>query len=236
MSPQLHRALFSDLGRFEYQAAWDLQQALQAELIEHHSPEYLLFVEHPPTITIGRRGTADEVVAPRKVLEARGITVTQTDRGGQVTYHGPGQIVAYPILDLQAHSLGLHDYMRLLEESVIRTIAEYGVKGYRVEGRTGVWVGKEKICAMGIRVRRWCTIHGLALNVDTDLNHFGMIIPCGIRDRGVTSLKVLLGDAAPSNDAVRVRLRHHLAEQFGLELEETTPAALLARSSASAGN
>ncbi len=222
----MSHAVFSDLGRMDYQAAWDLQQAIQTGLIERRLAEHLLFVEHPPTITIGRRGTADEVVAPRKVLEARGITVTETDRGGQVTYHGPGQIVAYPIIDLQAHGMGLHDYMRRLEEAVIETLSEYQVKGYRVEGRTGVWVGKEKICAMGIRVRRWCTIHGLALNVDTDLNHFGMIIPCGIRDRGVTSLRVLLGDASPAIGDVRARLRDHLAKQLDLQLEEVAAAEL----------
>jgi lipoate-protein ligase B len=178
----------------------------------------LLFVEHPPTITIGRRGDQTEVVAPRKVLEARGITVTETDRGGQVTYHGPGQIVAYPLVDLQALRLGLHEYMRALEEATIRTIDAWGIKGYRVEDRTGVWVGKEKVCAMGIRVRRWWTIHGLALNVTTNLNHFGMIVPCGIRDRGVTSLERILGaEACPSVDAVKVRLREALGEVLGLE-------------------
>jgi lipoate-protein ligase B len=222
-------AVFCDLGRLEYQAAWDLQQVLQGDLIAGSGKEHLFFVEHPPTITIGRRGTADEVVAPRRVLESRGITVTPTDRGGQVTYHGPGQIVAYPILDLQAHKLGLHDYMRLLEEAVIRVLNEYGLKGYRVEGRTGVWVGKDKICAMGIRVRRWCTIHGLALNVDTDLNHFGMIIPCGIRDRGVTSFKVLMGAESPSIAEVRAHLKRHLAEVLDLRLVDESPATLLAR-------
>jgi len=229
--------VFSDLGRLDYQSAWDLQQVLQADLIERRGPEHLLLVEHPPTITIGRRGTADEVVAPRKVLAARGITVTPTDRGGQVTYHGPGQIVAYPILDLQQHKVGLHDYMRALEEAVIRVLQEYDVKGYRVEGRTGVWVGKEKVCAMGIRVRRWCTIHGLAFNVSTDLNHFGMIIPCGIRDRGVTSLKLLLGDKCPTIEDVKARLKHHLVELLQLEPTEEVPAAsLLARiPAASAG-
>jgi lipoate-protein ligase B len=222
-------AVFCDLGRLDYQAAWDLQQVLQADLIAGSGSEHLLFVEHPPTITIGRRGTADEVVAPRRVLESRGITVTPTDRGGQVTYHGPGQIVAYPILDLQAHKLGLHDYMRLLEEAVILVLEDFGFKGYRVEGRTGVWVGKEKICAMGIRVRRWCTIHGLALNVETDLNHFGMIIPCGIRDRGVTSFKVLMGEHSPTMQEVRDRLKHHLAEVLDLQLVEHPAESLTAR-------
>ena len=157
-------------------------------------------------------------MAPSAVLRARGVTVTETDRGGQVTYHGPGQIVCYPLINVE--KLGLHEYLRLLEEAVIRTIARYGVEGYRVEGRTGVWVGKEKICAMGIRVRKWWAIHGLALNVTTDLNHFGLIIPCGIRDRGITSLQKILKDKTPAIGEVRRELQRQLAELLNFQLEE----------------
>jgi len=212
-------ATLIDLGTMEYGAAWNLQKEMQAEQIEGKRGAAVLFVEHPPVITVGRRGESADVVAPAKVLERRGIAVTETDRGGQVTYHGPGQLVVYPLVNLQDLKLGLHEYMRAMEEIVLRTIAEWGLKGYRVEDRTGVWVGKDKICAMGIRVRRWWTIHGLALNVTTDLNHFGMIVPCGIRDRGVTSMQKLLGDACPSMPEVKARVAAHLGEVLGVRLE-----------------
>lgn len=218
--PSPTSAGFVDVGRIEYQQAWDLQRRLQDEQVAGARGPLVLFVEHPPTITIGRRGEASEVVAPAKILERRGIAVTETDRGGQVTYHGPGQLVVYPLLDLQAMKLGLHEYLRLLEEAVILLLATCDLKGYRVEGRTGVWVGKEKVCAMGIRVRKWWTMHGLALNVNPDLNHFGMIIPCGIRDRGVTSLERLLGEACPSMDEVKARMRAGLSEALHLDLTD----------------
>ncbi|MCB2153653.1 lipoyl(octanoyl) transferase LipB [bacterium] len=212
------QATFVDLGRMEYQRAWDLQRTLQEEQIAGNREPMLLFVEHPPTITIGRRGESADVVAPTAVLQARGIAVTETDRGGQVTYHGPGQLVAYPLVNLQDIKLGLHEYMRALEEAVIQYLATLDIKAGRVKDRTGVWVGKEKICAMGIRVRRWWTLHGLALNVRTDLNHFGMIVPCGIRDRGVTSLGKLLGDDAPTLEDVKPAMKACLAKELGLEL------------------
>ncbi len=210
-------ALFCDLGRMGYEEAYALQQRLQRAQIDRHIGPALLFVEHPPVITVGRRGTPEEVVAPEAVLRARGVTVSETDRGGQVTYHGPGQIVAYPLVNVEA--IGLHEYMRLLEEAVVRTLARWGIEGYRVPGRTGVWVGKEKICAMGIRVRRWWSIHGLALNVTTDLNHFGLIIPCGIRDRGVCSMQKLLGPECPTMDEAKEELAGHLTELLNLYLE-----------------
>lgn len=204
---------FIDLGRIDYDAAWTLQRTLQQEQIAGRRGPLVLFVEHPPTITLGRRGSEGDVVAPEAVLRRRGVAVHETDRGGQVTYHGPGQIVAYPLVNVQ--KMGLHEYMRLLEESVIRTVARWGIEGYRVEGRTGVWVGKEKICAMGIHVRRWWSTHGLALNVTTDLNHFGLIVPCGIRDRGVCSMEKLLAGSTPGIDAVRDALRDELAVLLG---------------------
>lgn len=206
---------FYDLGRMEYAPAYELQRRLQSEQIAGHRGPLVLYVEHPPTITVGRRGTTDEVVAPQAVLRQRGVTVTQTDRGGQVTYHGPGQLVAYPQINVSA--IGLHEFMRLLEEAVIRTIGHWDLKGYRVENRTGVWVGKEKLAAMGIHVRKWWTIHGLALNIATDLNHFGLIIPCGIRDRGVTSMAKLLGEKCPSREEVGEQLGVHLADLLGFE-------------------
>ena len=221
---QPESALLSDLGRMEYEAAYTLQQRLQREQIEGHLGPVLLFVEHPPVITVGRRGTPDEVVAPERVLRARGVSVSETDRGGMVTYHGPGQIVAYPLVNVE--QIGLHEYMRLLEEAVVRTIARWGIEGYRVSGRTGVWVGKEKICAMGIRVRRWWAMHGLALNVTTDLNHFGLIIPCGIRDRGVCSMEKLLGAACPTMNTVKEELARHLCELLELDPRPVPPGSL----------
>jgi lipoate-protein ligase B len=221
MTPSLTPCLSIDLGRAEYEPTWRLQEHLQSLQIAGSLGPVLLTVEHPPTITVGRRGTTDEVVAPEAVLRQRGVSVIETNRGGQVTYHGPGQLVLYPLVNVEA--LGLHEYLRLLEESVIRTIAQWGIDGYRVEGRTGVWVGKEKIAALGIRVRRWWAIHGLALNVTTDLNHFGLIIPCGIRDRGVCSLQKLLGPATPSRTEVRDALLGNLARLLHLELRQGSP-------------
>lgn len=211
---------FYDVGRIDYEPAYELQRRLQAEQIAGQRGPLVLFVEHPPVITVGRRGSQDEVVAPPAVLERRGVKICETDRGGQVTYHGPGQVVAYPLMRVER--LGLHEFLRLLEEAVIQTIAQWGLKGYRVEGRTGVWVGKEKICAMGIHVRKWWTLHGLALNVTTDLNHFGLIIPCGIRDRGVTSLQKELGDKTPAIDEVKRELSRRIASL--LEYEPRTGA------------
>jgi lipoate-protein ligase B len=220
----LQDAYHAELGRMDYDEAYELQVNLQKAQIAGALGPVVLTVEHPPTITIGRRGDSQEVVAPEAVLKARGVVIRETDRGGQVTYHGPGQIVCYPLVYVE--KLGLHEYMRLMEEAVIRTIAQWDLNGYRVEGRTGVWVGKEKICAMGIRVRKWWTLHGLALNVTTDLNHFGLIIPCGIRDRGVASMQKLLGPACPSMEEVRSVLLAQLAELLSLRLRETTPDSL----------
>jgi len=220
----MKQLLAVDLGRMEYQAAWDLQVRIQARQIEGTMGPVVLTVEHPPTITVGRRGTADEVIAPEPVLRQRGVTVVETDRGGQVTYHGPGQLVVYPLVNVE--HIGLHEYLRLMEEAVIRTVGRWGIEGYRVEGRTGVWVGKEKICAIGIRVRRWWALHGLALNVTTDLNHFGLIIPCGIRDRGVGSMEKLLKERTPPMPLVRQLLVEELAELLDMRLSETELSAL----------
>ncbi len=205
-------------GLTDYGEAFSLQRRLQEEQIAGARGPCVLLVEHPPTITIGRRGRNEEVTAPAAVLRARGVAVHETDRGGQVTYHGPGQVVAYPLVPLQELGLGLHEYMRALEEAVIGTIGAWGIAGYRISSLTGVWVGREKICAMGIRVRRWWTMHGLALNVTTDLNHFGLIVPCGIRDRGVTSMELLLGTSCPGQWRVEEVLAGRLEEALGLEL------------------
>ncbi len=206
-----------DLGHLNYASALEIQRNLRAEQIEGNRSPTLLLVEHPPTITIGRRGSSDEVVAPPAVLKARGVEVHETDRGGQVTYHGPGQLVAYPLINVE--KIGLHEYLRRMEEAIIETIAVWGLEGYRVEGRTGVWIGKEKICAMGVHVRKWWTNHGLALNVTTNLNHFGLIIPCGIRDRGVCSLESLLKEKSPSMTAVKEVFCDKFSQQFELDFK-----------------
>ena len=217
-----HSTWMLDLGRRPYMPTFDLQKALQERQIAGDIGPGILLVEHAPVVTVSKRATEDEIIAPRRVLERRGITVAETDRGGQVTYHGPGQIVAYLLLNVRNHGGDLHEFLRLMEESVIQLVSEYDLKPYRSKGRTGVWIGKEKICAMGIHVRKWWTTHGLAFNVNTDLNHFGMIIPCGIRDRGVTSLERLLEDKAPSYEEAREKLLGHLSKQFELNLRPTT--------------
>ncbi|MEQ8819263.1 MAG: lipoyl(octanoyl) transferase LipB [Sumerlaeia bacterium] len=212
-------ALLVNLGRMDYQAAWDVQQRIQERQIAGELGHVVLMVEHPPTITLGRRGKTDDLVAPASVLERRGIAVTETDRGGQVTYHGPGQLVVYPQVNLQRLELDLHAYMRALEESVIVYLATVGITGTRIKDFVGVWVTGEKVCAMGVRVRKWWTMHGLALNVATDLNHFGMIVPCGIRNKGVTSLAKILGPDAPAFETVRCEFPAHLAKALGLAVQ-----------------
>lgn len=168
----------------------------------------LLLVEHdPPVVTLGRRpGSRDHLVASPERLAAMGIDLEESDRGGDVTWHGPGQLVVYPILDLERLMLRIHPYMRLLEQVVIDVLAESGVQGERDPEATGVWVGGRKICAMGVRVSRWVSMHGLALNVDPDLEQFSLIVPCGLHGRTVTSLQRELPDAPPSIDKVRSAL------------------------------
>lgn len=180
--------------------------------------DIMIFVTHRPVYTLGRHANPDNIIN-RRWLESRDAEAVETDRGGDVTFHGPGQLVIYPIIDLQRHGLGVKDYVNLLEEGVIRTLADYGVKGERVEGATGVWIEKgfpreRKICAIGIRCSRFITMHGLALNVNTDLSWFSAINPCGFTDKGVTSLWRELPDGGfrPEIRQVATRLRHHLTE------------------------
>lgn len=212
-----------DLGSMGYQRALEIQRSRQAELIEARGTPggatgTIYLVEHPPIITVtSRPGAAGHVLADAARLESAGIEVHETDRGGDVTYHGPGQLVVYPVLDLErlgrdGKPLGLHGYMRLLEQAVIDTIGLWGIVGTRDESATGVWVdvgrggGQAKIAAMGVRVRKWVTMHGLALNVDVDLRHFGFIVPCGLVGRPVTSMRSLLGDSCPGLDEVRAEI------------------------------
>lgn len=209
-----------ELGRMAYDDAYALQAHHQGEVIAWRSDSFrgrnaplgrVLLVEHdPPVITISRRaGARDHLLASDEVLEREGIQVRDTDRGGDITYHGPGQLVAYPIIDLNRCGLNLHSYMRFLESVVIETCARFGIRAERDPSATGVWVGGAKIAAMGVRVRRWVTMHGLALNVSTNLCHFGYIVPCGLAGREVTSMARVLG-APPPMDAVRSALVREL--------------------------
>jgi len=186
--------VYLDLGRAAYEPTVRLQERLVAEVrADLDERAYLVLVEHePPVITLGRGARAAHVTASRDRLRREGIEVHPSSRGGDVTYHGPGQIVGYPILRLDLHGRDVHRYMRDLEEVLIRVLARLGLEGRREKGRTGVWVGSEKVAAIGVAVTRWVTYHGLALNVAPNLEHFGLIVPCGIRDAGVTSLARLL--------------------------------------------
>lgn len=246
----LHFPLMSlevvDLGRLPYADAYAVQTAtLDRVLASRDSTSPLtgviLTVEHDPVITVSRRaGTADHIITSRDTLAQMGIAVEETDRGGDITYHGPGQQVVYPILDLNALNLGLHAYMRLLEQAVIDTCAEFGVAAQRDESATGVWVAIDprtgmcfsstdssspstlaKVCAMGVRVRRWISMHGLAINVRTDLRHFATIVPCGLHGRPVCSLESLLGTAAPTLPEVRSVLVRTLQSSIERQREHT---------------
>jgi lipoyl(octanoyl) transferase len=194
------------LGRVGYDEAVALQAALVEERRAGVIGDTLLFVEHPPVITLGvrTRTGASHIVAPASELEARGILVRETGRGGDVTYHGPGQLVGYPIFDLRPDRRDVHQYVRDLEEALIRAVATFGVEAGRLPGLTGVWTGppggEEKLAAIGVRISRWITSHGFALNVTTDLSDFALIVPCGIADHGVTSLERLLGRAVPMTE------------------------------------
>lgn len=193
-----------DLGRMDYDMAWQLQHnlfdrmvALKKENIPVNQ-EWLLTVEHSPVVTLGKHAKENNVLLSEEELNRRGVICRHIERGGDVTFHGHGQLVVYPILDLEQHKIGVKKYVEILEEAVIQTIARYGIKGERIEGASGVWIGKEthkerKICALGVKCSRFCTMHGLALNISTDLNWFRVINPCGFIDKGVTSLEVETG-------------------------------------------
>ena len=183
------------LGQLRYGDALALQQSLVADRQAGRIDDVLLLVEHPHVLTLGVRGDGgrSHILATDDVLAARGVEVHETGRGGDITYHGPGQVVGYPIVDLKPDRCDVHRYVRDLEEVLIRVTAEYGIEAGRVEGRSGVWVGPDKLAAIGVRIARWVTCHGFAYNVTTDLDYFNMIVPCGIADRGVTSLARLLG-------------------------------------------
>ncbi|MDP9955524.1 lipoyl(octanoyl) transferase [Epilithonimonas hungarica] len=225
---------FQDLETKDYQPSWDYQEELLKNNLEikihnRENPEdqkttenHLLFVEHPHVYTLGKSGHESNLLANENKLKEINATYIKVNRGGDITYHGFGQIVGYPVLDLENFYTDIHRYMRDLEEVIIRTIAEYGLKGERSNGETGVWldVGKpyaRKICAMGVKASRWVTIHGFALNVNTDMKYFEYIIPCGITDKQVTSLKREL-EHEVDIDEVKQKIKKHFADVFGCEL------------------
>lgn len=228
------RIVVCELGRLNYLPAWDLQRRIQQHLIRAKRgertmsvPHILLLVEHPPVYTLGKSGDASHLLLSEESLARNGAAFHHIDRGGDITFHGPGQIVGYPILDLDRFFTDIHRYLRTLEETIIRTCAHYGVTGERVEGRTGVWVGPDargferKICAMGIRCSRWVTMHGFALNVNTDLSYFSHIIPCGIVNREATSLSRETGRVLLEEDVVDI-LIDRFAYCFDADLERVS--------------
>jgi len=223
------KVIYTSIGRqHTYQEVWNLQSHLQQKLIkakrgeQKDHPGYLLFCEHNPVYTIGKSGKIEHLLLPQKDITNSEFEFFRINRGGDITYHGPGQITAYPILDLDQYYHDLHRYVRDLEEVVIRTIARWGIEGQRVEGYTGVWIKDDlqfrKICAIGVHMSRWVSMHGFALNVNTDLNHFVNIVPCGITedDHKVTSVQRELGEEIDMQ-AVRSELREQFEHVFDME-------------------
>jgi lipoyl(octanoyl) transferase len=205
------------LGRLGYAEGLELQARLVSERQEQAIPDTLLLLEHEPVITLGRNARRENLLLPDDELRRRGIEVFETGRGGDVTYHGPGQVVGYPILDLAPDRRDVHRYVRDLEEVMIRTCADYAIPAGRVSGLTGTWVGPDKIGAIGVRIARWVTSHGFAFNVGTDLAPFQLIVPCGIRERGVTSLERHRGRPVDLAEAMD-RLTRHFAAVFDREV------------------
>jgi lipoyl(octanoyl) transferase len=225
----MQKVTFQDLGKKAYKDTWDYQSQLHQDAATIKSTNrknntdlptesHFLFVEHPHVYTLGKSGDLSNLLLNEKQLEEKGITFFKINRGGDITYHGPGQIVGYPILDLENFFTDIHKYLRLLEESIILTIAEYELKGTRSEGETGVWLDvgtpfARKICALGVRASRWITMHGFALNVNTNLGYFDHIIPCGIRGKAVTSMQLELGKEIDVEE-VKEKIKKHFCDLF----------------------
>ena len=205
------------LGRVDYAVARDLQKEKVVQRKAGAIPDTLLLLEHPHVYTLGRNARRENLLVSEEELAARGAQVFQTDRGGDVTYHGPGQLVGYPILDLTQHQRDISWYMRSLEEVFLHTARDFGVEAVRLPGAAGVWVGNDKLTAMGVHLSRWVTSHGFALNVNTDLRYFEWIVPCGLREKGVTSLAKLLGRPVEM-EAVTERVVKHFGAVFGLDV------------------
>lgn len=196
------------LGPVTYSDGLRLQEQSVAQLRAGDGSERLFLLEHPHVFTLGRGADASNILASREQLQSHSIEIHETGRGGDVTYHGPGQLVGYPIINLKPDRCDVHRYVRDVEEMLIRTIADFGVTGERIKGLTGVWVGNEKVAAIGVRIARWITSHGFAINVNTDLSYFQMIVPCGITDKGVTSLSQILGRRIEMQEVARTAAHH----------------------------
>ncbi len=237
------QVFFQDWGMTDYKEAWDRQEALFGQTVDlktkirnrkitsegdeyseedELTPNYLIFCEHPHVYTLGKSGKPEHLLLDEKGLKEKNAVFYPINRGGDITYHGPGQIVGYPILDLDNFFTDIHLYLRTLEEAVILTMADYGLKGDRYPGYTGVWLDPDnenarKICAMGVRCSRWVTMHGFAFNVNTDLDYFKNIVPCGIDDKAVTSMQKELGKKADIED-IKKNLKHHISVLFDMEI------------------
>ena len=233
---------FQDWGLIDYKEAWDRQEAIFGNTVDlktrirnrkitsegdeygedELTPNYLVFCEHPHVYTLGKSGKPEHLLLDDKGLKEKNAVYYPINRGGDITYHGPGQIVGYPILDLDNFFTDIHLYLRTLEEAVILTMAQYGLKGERYPGYTGVWLDPDnanarKICAMGVRCSRWVTMHGFAFNINTNLDYFKYIVPCGIDDKAVTSMQKELGKEADTED-IKKNLKHHISVLFNMEI------------------
>ncbi|NND11649.1 MAG: lipoyl(octanoyl) transferase LipB [Flavobacteriaceae bacterium] len=228
-----------DLGLRDYKETWDFQESLFKAIVDTkiknrreeaglETDNHFLFVEHPHVYTLGKSGDISNLLVDEAQLKAKNAVFYKVNRGGDITYHGPGQIVGYPILDLDNFFTDIHKYLRFLEEMIILTLAEYGLKAERSPGETGVWIDvgtpfARKICAMGVRASRWVTMHGFALNVNANLGYFDLMIPCGIKGKAVTSLNVELGKQTVNEEEVKEKLLKHFANLFEAEIKATTP-------------
>ncbi len=228
----MNRCHTIDLGLIGYAEAWALQKRIVAARKAEAIEDVLLFCEHSHVITQGRNGKREHLLASEHVLRQKGVEYYETSRGGDITYHGPGQLVGYPILNLGAIRRDVVWYVRMLEEAMIRATSEFGITAERVAGKTGIWVKsgdtEEKLAAIGVHISRWVTSHGFAYNVSTDLRYFDLIVPCGIADRKATSLEKLLGRSVEQEEVAQ-RIARHLGELFGLEMQEASKKELLER-------
>ena len=236
MMPQ-QKVVFQDLGLIDYKEAWDYQEQLfqatidlkkqnKKEGLDASTTSYLLFCEHSHVYTLGKSGDEKNLLVNEAYLKSRGASFYKINRGGDITYHGPGQIVGYPILDLECFFTDIHKYLRFLEDVIIKTMADYGMEGQRSEGETGVWLDvgtprARKICAFGVRCSRWVTMHGWAFNVNCDLDYFGNIVPCGISDKTVTSMQKELGKTLDIKE-VKQKIKRYFEETFTVLLQEIT--------------
>ena len=237
--PKNKKVIFEDLALLDYKTCWNHQEELFNKTIEEKisnrnnntelpTTNYLLFVEHPHVYTLGKSGDETNLLINEKTLQEKDATYFKINRGGDITYHGPGQLVGYPILDLDNFFTDIHKYLRLLEETIILTLAEYGIKGERSEGETGVWieasnpVKARKICAMGVRCSRWVTMHGWGFNVNSDLDYFNNIIPCGIENKAVTSLNKELGVKEVNMTEVKEKLKKNFSSLFECNIVEAS--------------